>query len=56
MLSVELSDLVVVDVDTDEVLVLPVVVLLELPVFVFADVEVFLPFDSVRAFLSALIL
>ena len=56
MLSVELVDLVAVVDEAVDVLVLPVFVLFELPVFVLDDEEVLVPLDSERAFLSALIL
>ena len=56
MLSVELVDLVEVVDEVVDVLVLPVFVLLEPLAFVLDDVEVLVPLDSDRAFLSALIL
>jgi len=56
LLSVELVDLVEVVDEVVDVLVLPVFVLLEPLAFVPDDVEVLVPLDSDRAFLSALIL
>jgi len=56
LLSDELVDLVVVVDEAVEVLVFPALVLFELPAFGFEDVEVLVPLDSDRSFLSALIL